>query len=290
MSIDNTLIKTGITKVDSHQHFWQLSRGDYSWLTPELEVLYKDFLPKQLAPDVSVNGINQTILVQAAASEEETHFLLELAKNTKFVAGVVGWINMENPLVVCTLEGLAKNSYFKGIRPMLQDIEDINWILKDEFTPIFQFMANNQLTFDALIKDVHLSNIYILACRYPTLKIVVDHCAKPDLAAPPTYSWKNKLATIATCENVFIKFSGLLTEAPQTQVDVTVLQPYFDHIIDVFGPDRIMWGSDWPVLNINGDYDLWVSLTQSLLKNYSFEVKNKIWADNARNFYRLPAY
>lgn len=240
MSIDNTLIKTGITRVDSHQHFWQLSRGDYSWLTPELEVLYKDFLPEQLVPDVSVNGINQTILVQAAASEEETYFLLELAKNTEFVAGVVGWVNMENPLAVSTLENLAKNSYFKGIRPMLQDIDDINWILKDEFTPIFEFMANNQLTFDALIKDVHLSNIYILACRYPTLKIVVDHCAKPDLAETPTDNWKSKLATIAICENVFIKLSGLLTEAPRGQVDVNVLQPYFDHIIDIFGPDRIM--------------------------------------------------
>lgn len=290
MSTENILIKTVIDRVDSHQHFWQLSRGDYSWLTPELEVLYKDFLPEQLAFELSASGVKQTILVQAADNEEETHFLLEIANNTEFVAGVVGWIDMEDPLVICKLEKLAKNSYFKGIRPMLQDIDDVNWVLKDEFTPIFQFMAEKKLTFDALIRDVHLSNIHVLACRHPTLNIVIDHCAKPDLSKAPSEFWKNRLADIASCENAFIKLSGLLTEAPQGQVNVEVIQPYFDLIIDAFGPDRIMWGSDWPVIKLNDDYDTWVSLTKSLLRNHSNEDKRKVWADNARNFYRLSYY
>ena len=290
MSIDNTLIKTDIAKVDSHQHFWQLSRGDYSWLTPELTLLYKDFLPEQLVPELNEYEVSQTILVQAADTEEETHFLLQLSENTEFVAGVVGWIDMEGPLAITKLANLAKNPYFKGIRPMLQDIEDINWVLKDEFTPIFEFMAEKKLTFDALIKDVHLSNIHILACRHPSLNIVIDHCAKPDLSKAPSDFWKKRLANIAGCKNVFIKLSGLLTEAPQGQVNEGVIQPYFDHIMGVFGPDRIMWGSDWPVIKLNGDYDTWISLTNSLLKNHSFDDKFKIWADNARNFYRLPSY
>lgn len=290
MTTSNSLIQADLSRVDSHQHFWQISRGDYSWLTPELKVLYKDFLPEQLAPALSAHHIDQTILVQAAESEAETHFLLELAKNTDFVAGVVGWVDMEDPLVLTTLESLAKNPYFKGIRPMLQDIDDVNWILKEEFTAIFEFMANNQLTFDALIRDVHLSNIHILACRHPSLQIVIDHCAKPDLSKPLSDFWKSRLANVASCENVFIKFSGLLTEAPQGQVNVTIIQPYFDHLMDVFGSNRIMWGSDWPVIKLNGDYETWLSLTKSLLKNHSSEESQKIWAGNAQNFYALSSY
>lgn len=290
MSTDNTLINSDIVKVDSHQHFWQLSRGDYHWLTPELKVLYQDFLPEQLAPKLIEKGVSQTVLVQAADSEAETHFLLELANNEKFIAGVVGWVDMENPLAITRLKGLAKNPYFKGIRPMLQDIDDVNWILKDEFTPIFEFMAKNQLTFDALVKDIHLANIRTLACRHPNLSIVIDHCAKPDLSKAPSDLWINSLKNIALCQNVFIKLSGLLTEAPQGKVNTEDVNSYFEHIFQLFSSDRIMWGSDWPVVNLNGNYDTWVSLTNALLKNHSFEDKRKIWADNAQKFYRLPSH
>lgn len=289
MSNTKLEIKPKTVRVDSHQHFWQLSRGDYHWLTPELAVLYKDFLPEQLAPELEQQGVSQTILVQAAATEEETHFLLEIAENTTFVAGVVGWINMEDVNVITTLERLAKNSYFKGIRPMLQDIGDENWILKDKFSPIFEYMAKKQLTFDALVKDVHLSNIKIIADRYPTLKIVIDHCAKPNLATPLSRFWQRRITSIASCKNVYIKLSGLLTEAPHGQVDAGFIQPYVDHITQEFGTNRIMWGSDWPVLKLNGNYDTWVELTQLLLNKYTDEDKRKIWGDNARKFYQLPS-
>lgn len=287
-SIDKPLSETGIAKVDSHQHFWQLSRGDYSWLTPELKTLYQDFLPENLSAELSKQNVSQTVLVQAADSEAETHFMLELAANTEFVTGVVGWVDMESPLAITQLENLANNVYFKGIRPMLQDIDDVNWILNDSFTPIFELMIEKQLTFDALVKDIHLSNIHTLATRHPALNIVIDHCAKPDLSTTPSDFWKNRLVGIASCKNVSIKFSGLLTEAPQGQVNVEVIQPYFEHIMKVFGPERIMWGSDWPVIKLNGDYDTWASLTTTLLSQYSFEDKAKIWAGNARKFYRLP--
>lgn len=290
MSPTKNLTSTAISRVDSHQHFWQLSRGDYNWLKPELTVLYQDFLPKQLERELYENDVSQTILVQAEDSEDEIHFMLAIAEVNKFVAGVVGWVDMEASNVLEKLEHFCESKYFKGIRPMLQDIDDINWILKDEFTPIFQFMAEKQLTFDALVRDAHLSNIHILACRHPSLNIVIDHCAKPDLSKAPSDFWKSSLKNVASCENVCVKLSGLLTEAPKGQVSVDVIQPYFDHIIDVFGSDRIIWGSDWPVVKLNGDYDTWISLTQSLLKNHSFEDKCKIWAKNAQNFYRLPSY
>lgn len=275
------------SRVDSHQHFWQLSRGDYTWLTPELTVLYKDFLPEALAPELAANNVSETILVQAADNEAETDFLLELAKNTYFVVGVVGWIDLQNNTAINRLIHFAKNPYFKGIRPMLQDIDDVNWILKEQFTAIFTFMEENSLTFDALVNESHLANIYILAKRHPKLFIVIDHCAKPDLSNATSQGWKSGIAQIAQCKNVFIKLSGLLTQAPQGEVTIERIQPYFDHIISVFSTNRVMWGSDWPVVKLNGDYDTWISHSTDLLANYPSAEQDNIWANNARHFYRL---
>jgi len=283
-------INMSLPKVDSHQHFWQLSRGDYSWLTPELKVLYRDFLPEQLSPELTYSNVAQTVIVQAAESESETDFILLIAEKTEFVTGVVGWIDMESSTAIKKLESLAQNSYFKGIRPMLQDIDDVDWILNTNFNPTFEFLATNKLTFDALIRDVHLSNIEILAKRHPKLKIVINHCAKPNLSKEPAELWKSQLANLSACRNVYIKLSGLLTEAPQGNVSQEVIQPYFEHVMSFFGVDRVMWGSDWPVIKLNGDYETWVEMTESLLKNHSIIDKRKVWSLNAKQFYNLPLY
>lgn len=282
-------IEQCFSRVDSHQHFWQLSRDDYRWLTPDLTTLFQDFLPEQLVKTLHNNHVSQTVLIQAADSEEETHFLLDIARNTNFVAGVVGWIDMQSPTAIVKLASLAKNPYFKGIRPMLQDIKDVNWILNPKFTAIFEYMADNQLSFDALITSDHLANIYTLALRHPNLHIVIDHSAKPSLLGKPDKHWQQQLSQVAQCKNIFIKFSGLLTEAPLGHVSIERIQPYFEHIMQTFGPNRVMWGSDWPVIKLNGDYETWLSLTSELIKHFSIEDKSKIWADNARSFYRLPA-
>lgn len=276
-----------VVKVDCHQHFWQLSRNDYDWLTPDLPILYKDQLPNDLLVELTDHEVNQTVLIQAAANEKETTFLLEIANQTSYVCGVVGWVDLESSKAIETLHSFNANHYFKGIRPMLQDIDDIDWILKEEFTGVFQFLAKNNLTFDALINDIHLPNIHKLALKYPTLKIVIDHCAKPDLAHLPSANWKQNISNVASCNNVVIKLSGLLTEAPEGAVSVNVLQAYFDHILAAFGSSRILWGSDWPVVNLNGNYGLWVSLTDSLLQKCSIEDKRKIWGSNAQVFYQL---
>jgi len=289
MNQDKKMIHSSIDIVDSHQHFWQLSRGGYCWLTPSLEKLYQNFLPENLKDELLSNNVKQTVLIQADDNEEETLFLLELAENTKFIAGVVGWIDMDDQLAISHLQKLTKNPYFKGIRPMLQDIEDVNWILKEKFNPIFQFMIENKLTFDALVRDVHLASIHILASRYPALNIVIDHCAKPDLSKSPSDMWMQSLIDLAQCDNVFIKLSGLLTEAPIGQVKVETLTPYFEHIINSFSTSRVMWGSDWPVLKLNGDYASWVSLTHTLLNNCSNKDKCKILAENAQKFYKLSS-
>jgi len=276
-----------IEKVDSHQHFWQLSRGDYNWLTSDFTCLYKDHLPELLAPALELYGITSTIVVQAADSIDETYFLLELAKKTDFIAGVVGWVDFQANDVISHLASLSKNPYFKGIRPMLQDIDDPDWILNDDFAAIFDFLANNSLTFDALILDIHLEQITSIAKRYPQLNIVVNHLAKPDLTKPMSTKWQHQLTCLAELENVSIKFSGLMTQAATDCVDVAIYRQYFQLIYQLFGPKRILWGSDWPVVNMNGSYALWHDISQALINELPKAEQQLIWSENARNFYKL---
>ena len=256
-------------------------------LTPDLVTLYQDFLPEHLVPILTASNIAQTVVVQAAQSEAETTFLLNLAQQYEFIAGVVGWVDMEDLLVLNRLKALSTNPYFKGIRPMLQDIGDVDWILNEDFSPLLQLMADKNLSFDALVKDIHLANILILARRHPSLKIVIDHCGKPDLANSPSALWQNGLRELAACNNVFIKLSGLLTQAPAGKVLLADIQPIFNLLINEFGVERVMWGSDWPVINLNGDYAAWLELTTALLSELSIADQTKIWSSNAQNFYTL---
>jgi L-fuconolactonase len=279
--------KTTIEKVDSHQHFWELSRGFYDWLTPDIQVLYKDYLPECLAEEVARNHVNETILVQASATEVETLFLLEVAEKTDFVAGVVGWIDMESQMALSTLDIFAQNPYFKGIRPMLQDMDDVDWILDNQFVPIFDYLWENNLTFDALVREHHLTTIDLLAKQYPFLKIAINHCAKPNIDMLPSAYWNIQISQFKALNNVSIKLSGLVTEASNNDVNASQISPYFDHIMSVFGSTRIMFGSDWPVLKLNSDYDEWVYLTHSLLRGYPLTEQKNIWANNARIFYNL---
>ncbi|WP_371186042.1 amidohydrolase [Thalassotalea maritima] len=276
-----------IARVDSHHHFWELSRGDYDWLTPELTNIYRDFLPNDIIDDLRCSDVTQTILVQAAASEDETRYLLRIAETTDFVKGVVGWVNMESNNALKQLEKFSTNPYFKGIRPMLQDIKNVNWILNDQFDSIFKFLGANNLTFDALISEVHLANIDLIAKKHPDIKMVINHCAKPSLSTAPSKFWLDAIRNISSRENVHIKFSGLFTEAPTGKVEPHIIKPFFEHVLECFGAGRIMWGSDWPVIKLNGDYHSWLDTSDYLLQGLPFELQHKVWAQNARQFYNL---
>lgn len=276
-----------IKKIDTHQHFWQLERGDYTWLTPKLTELYQDFLPNDLSPLLTKNQVTQTILVQAATSLEETEFMLKLAEKNSFIAGVVGWIDMTSKQALKQLTTFENNNYFKGIRPMLQDIKNPDWILNGSFDPIFKYLTEKNLTFDALINDIHLNNILSIARKYPDLKIVINHCAKPAISSGKTELWKKQISEFKNYKNVMIKLSGLVTEAKKGIVRKNDLQRYVHYIIEVFGINRIMWGSDWPVVNLNGDYSFWVKLSEEILAEYDINVREKIYAKNAKHFYDL---
>ena len=249
-------------RIDSHQHFWQLSRGDYSWLTPELELLYKDFLPDELAPILGKYQVNKTILVQAATTTAETEFMLQVATETEFVAGVVGWVDMESINAIAQLDHFSQNPYFKGIRPMIQEIEDVNWMLKPSLAPVFDFLIAKELTFDALVLPQHLDALYILLKRHPALKVVIDHGAKPSILNNSSPEWFDKIASIASETSAFCKLSGLVTEAG-VNPNFEQLAPYMEHLLVCFGSERLMWGSDWPVVETSSNYQ---SFTKPLLK------------------------
>ncbi|MGJ8680987.1 amidohydrolase family protein [Paraglaciecola sp.] len=275
--------------VDSHQHFWQLERGDYNWLNPELGNLYRDFLPKDFLHVTQRSNITHSVLVQAADTDAETQFLLSLAESNPFIAGLVGWIDMEaEPNEACLrLTKLARHPKFKGIRPMLQDIANDNWILSPSFKPIFEYLIELDLSFDALVKTRHLKGIVLIAKQYPRLKIVINHCAKPDIGNQEYDEWAKTIAEFETLTNVFVKVSGLQTEAKKPQKLCIYYAKYFKHIHAIFGEQRMMWGSDWPVVNINSSYKDWLKLTEELISGWPEQGVKRFFSGTAIEFYKL---
>ena len=273
-------------RIDCHQHFWLLERGDYYWLTNELKPLYKDFLPEDLRPHLNGTGIRQTILVQAAPTLEETYYLLQLAERTDFVGGVVGWVDTEKPTAIQDIEVLAEHPYFLGLRPMLQDIPDSTWMLRPQLQSVYEKLTELDLTFDALVRPQHLRNLYYLLCRHPELAVVIDHGAKPDIANGVFQPWADDIETIATNSSAFCKLSGLLTEAGE-KTSYEKIWPYMQHLLNCFGAERLMWGSDWPVLELAADYQIWNEFSSQFLQGLSMEDQRRILGDNAKSFYGL---
>jgi L-fuconolactonase len=275
-------------QIDAHQHYWDPARGDYGWLTPELTTLYRPFGPADLAPLRERAEVQRTVVVQAAPTVGETRYLLDLARNEASIAGVVGWVPMLEPDAPALIAELAGDAKFKGVRPMLQDLPDDNWIVDPALTPAVEALLAHDLAFDALIFTRHVNAFETFARRFPTLRIVLDHGAKPPVRAGSAglQSWADGITRLAALPHVHCKLSGLATEAAPGWTEMT-LRPYVDHLLESFGPTRIMWGSDWPVLNLNGDYLLWHSVANTLLAALSDSEREAIFGANAAAFYRL---
>jgi L-fuconolactonase len=277
-------------KVDAHQHYWNPARGDYDWMPKDHPVLTKVYGPSDLAPLIERHGITKTVLVQAAQSIEETEYLLGIADATPSVLAVVGWVDFENRDHLRQLERLAKHPKFAGVRPMIQDIADDNWMLREDVQWAFAALVDLGLTFDALGFPRHLANFHTIFERYPRLRAVVDHCMKPQIANHATDAagfafWAAGMARIAADSGAFCKLSGLVTEAGEGWT-VETLQPYAAHVLSVFGPARVMWGSDWPVCLLQADYAQWHDTAQALCGALSDADKAKVFGGNALAFYR----
>ena len=271
-------------RIDAHQHFWRIARGDYGWLTPALGAIHRDFAPQDLRPLLSRHDIERTILVQAAPTGEETSFLLDLARHTSFVAGVVGWVDLTARDAPARIADHARNARLVGLRPMVQDIPDDDWLTDPVLQPALEAMQRHRLVFDALVLPRHLSRLSVVVARNPSLAFVVDHAAKPFIRERVTEPWRTHLREIAAYPNTFCKLSGLVTEA---SADWTVddLAQYVDTVLSAFGPARVMWGSDWPVVNLGGGYDRWMQATSTLLRPLAPEERAQVLGGTAQRVY-----
>lgn len=271
--------------IDAHQHFWRLDRGDYGWLTPAVGPIYRDYLPEHLAPKLARGGVMATVLVQAAPSIEETRYLLRLAGDQAFIAGVVGWVDFESPGVADDIAELASNTKLVGLRPMIQDIPAVDWMLTPDLTPAYAAMVEHGLVFDALVKPEHLPALLRLRDRHPDLTMVLDHGAKPRIRADDLSGWRRDIIELAESTDIVCKLSGLVTEAGTS--DWRVLAPCVDHLLETFGPQRLMWGSDWPVCELVCSYEDWQATTQQLLAKLEAPERVMVLSETARTIYDI---
>ena len=279
-------LTTDIPVIDAHQHFWFLPRGDYGWLTPDQAPLYRDYLPGDLMHILEREGIHGTILIQAAPTEDETRFLLELANEHDFIQGVVGWLDMSDRDAADQLDELQMSHWLKGIRPMIQDIPDPDWILKPELDACFNSLETRDMTFDALIYTEHLPKLLKRQEKHPDLKIVIDHAGKPPIAENHLEPWATYMKLLAQETKSYCKLSGILTEAGK-HWSFERLKPWLEHLFEHFGPERLIWGSDWPVVNLSTSYDQWLSLARRFCEQFTQQEQTAIFGHNARQFYQL---
>ncbi len=277
---------SALPMVDAHFHCWQLARADYGWLTPELAPIYRDVAVTDWQAQAAPHGVAGGVLVQAAPTEAETYFLLAQGDAHPAVLGVVGWVDLLAADAPARIQALAQHPKLKGLRPMLQDISDPAWILQPALAPALHAMAGCGLVFDALVKAEHLPHILTLAQRHPGLRIVIDHAAKPDIAAGQWQPWADALARIADETQAVCKLSGLMTEAGPKPASGAV-QRWGAHVLESFGAQRVLWGSDWPVLELSGSYALWWNEAQQLLAPLNASERAAVLGGNARRVYRL---
>lgn len=282
-------------RIDAHHHLWRMARGDYAWLdtAPALEPLRRDFEPADYESLREQFDIGQTVVVQAAPTTAETEHLLALAARSPWISGVVGWVDLADPASVATLERWAADPAFKGVRPMLQDLPDPRWIATAPHPSVIDAIQRLGLVVDALVRPQHLPALEAFAQRHPRLRIVVDHGAKPPMrTGEPQSYWRTHLAALARQPQIFCKVSGLLTEIADPHAtlrqQLDAVRPVWDHLLACFGPHRLIWGSDWPVLTLAADYGRWTAICEALISELPAVDQARVWWRNAASFYRLP--
>lgn len=271
--------------IDAHQHFWRIGQNDCAWPGADMPSIHRDFEIAELEILARPLGIDGSVLVQSQPSDADTDYLLALAADAPFVKAVVGWGDLKHARAPERLAALAARPKLRGLRPMLQGLPADDWILDPAVEPAIAAMIAHDLRFDALVFTRHLPHLRAFAERHPALKIVIDHAAKPPIAAGEIDVWKAEIAAIARCGNVWCKLSGLLTEMQPGQ-DPRAITPYVAHLVDAFGPARLMWGSDWPVLNLVSDYAAWFHLAHEIC-GWREDERAAIFGANAARFYRL---
>jgi L-fuconolactonase len=279
-----------LPRIDAHQHFWRLAERQGQWPPPELAPIHRDFLPADFEALREDSGIDGTVVVQSLSSERDTRWLLSLARQHAWIWGVVGWTDMKSPDAPLRVRELALDRHLKGLRPMLQDLPDDDWIADPAVDPAAHAMVDAGLVFDALVLPRQLAGLEAFAQRHPGLRIVIDHGAKPLIARQSIEPWRGDIARFAALPNVHCKLSGLLTEAGE-RTSVEDLRPYVAALCELFGPRRLLWGSDWPVLRLAGGYAQWLDMSRQLLAQacpgLAEADHDGIFGGNAMRLYQL---
>jgi len=275
-------------RIDAHIHFWKISKGYYDWLTPDIPLIYRDFLPIHLKPILRKHSIDKTIIIQAAPKIEETKFLLELAAEEEFIAGVVGWLDMETEDFEEQFYKMKQNSKFIGLRPMIQNIKDNDWVLKPRVIHSFRIIEKEDFPFDFLIYPRHLPYILQLLKKCPKLRGVINHLAKPQIKKQQMEPWANLINDLAKYPKIMCKLSGFVTKENGRSWNPSEFIPYINHVLDVFGFKRVIFGSDWPVLLRATSYsNILYFLREMLGKKLTPEIDAAIFGRNAVRFYKL---
>jgi L-fuconolactonase len=272
-------------KIDSHNHFWVYNELDYSWISDDLKLLKRNFVSEDILVELNKNQMDGCIAVQARQSLAETEWLLELADKSDFIKGVVGWVDLKTNSVESQLAKYSKNPKFVGVRHVVQDEQDENFVLSEAFLNGISLLSKYNLTYDILIFEHQLPSIIQLVTKFPNQKFVVDHIAKPKIREGLISPWKENIAKLATFSNVCCKLSGMLTEADWNSWKKDDFKAYLDVVFYCFGVDRLMYGSDWPVCQLAGSYQQTLSLITDYMCKYTDQQKASVLGENAFKFY-----
>jgi len=275
-----------MNRIDAHQHFWKFDPVRDSWIDESMQKIQRDFLPEDLLPLLQENQFSGCVAVQASQSEDETNFLVNLAAKNDFIKGVVGWVDLRGVTIEERLNHFSSNKIIKGFRHVVQGESD-DFMLRKDFQNGISALKEFNFTYDILIFHRQLPAAIELVNQFPDQPFVIDHIAKPDIKSGDILSWKKGIQEISKAENVFCKISGMVTEADWKNWKTDDLKPYLDVIFENFSADKLMFGSDWPVLNVASDYTEVVKTLENYMALLTVENQNKIWYENAISFYKL---
>jgi L-fuconolactonase len=273
--------------IDSHHHFWNFTEADYGWIPPEWSMIRRDFLPDDLQKEISAAGVDGVISVQARQSILETDWLLGFAAQHAFIRGVVGWLPLIDPAVETHLDHYAANPKLRSLRHVLQAEADDAYMLREDFNRGISALTRRGLAYDILILERHLPNTIAFVDRHPEQVFVLDHIAKPRIATGELEPWAQNIRELARRPNVACKLSGMVTEADVATWTPAQLQPYFDVVIDAFGPARLLFGTDWPVCLAGVGYGRWKQIVEQALRTLSEQERAAVLGGNAVHLYRL---
>lgn len=279
-----------VATVDAHQHFWDPGRAEYPWMTDDLALIRRRFGPEDLRPLLVERGVDLTVLVQTRSSLEETREFLSLAAETDFVAGVVGWVDLTDSSVGRTLRALqssAAGAKLVGVRHQVHDEPDPGWLLRDDVRRGLRAVGDAGLAYDLLVRPRELPAALQTAGDFPEMRFVIDHVAKPPIRGGDDRTWSAAMATAGLLDNVYCKLSGMITEADWASWQPEVLVPYVRRVVEWFGVDRLMFGSDWPVCLLAGSYGRVMDALLYCLGDLPAQAQAKIFGTNAIGFYRL---